>query len=56
LLGFGEGIHQWHSHQTEGGRNILVREIYDYAELQKGAKSAAQQQNGCYHLVKPAGF
>lgn len=44
VLGFGEGIHQWHSHQTEGGRNILVREMYDYAEIQKSAKSAAQQQ------------
>lgn len=41
LLDFGEGIHQWHSHQTEGSRYILVREIYDYAEIPKGAKKCS---------------
>lgn len=38
LLDFREGIHQWYSHQTEGSRYILVREIYDYVEIQRGAK------------------
>lgn len=41
LLDFGEGIRQWHGHQTEGSRNILVKEMYDYADTQEGAKKCS---------------